>query len=129
GRCGRRRPGRSAGRSRWPRRSRFFSRQVLLVGLGGQGQTEFAHAELGLAEEVGGGAAGQGAGPLQEGGGGGPGECGGELLGLGFLFGAEGVLHDDIPELQGELFSETPYLGFVYKDSTNFRDAHTPLIP
>ena len=53
GASGTRPPGRSAGRSRRRRRIRFFSRQVLLDGLGGDLVGDGADLELVVAEEVG----------------------------------------------------------------------------
>jgi hypothetical protein len=99
--------------------------EALLVGLGGDAQDGVADAELGLAEQ--GGVVGRDevAGDAQQVLVGGLGDGGGQLLGLGFLRGGEGLLHGGLTDKGGGFFVETPFSSLVYKDSTNCRDAHT----
>jgi hypothetical protein len=100
---------------------------VLLGGLGGDAQDGVADAELRLAE--GGGVVGvdEVAGDGQQVLVGGLGDGGGQRLGLGFLLGGEGLLQRGLTDKGGGLFTERRSSSLVYKDSTNCRDAHTPL--
>ncbi len=103
----------------------LFLLQVLLVGLGGDVVAEVADGELGITEEgsiIGGD---EGAGHTEEVVVGGFGEALREFLGLFFLSGGEGFLHGRFSDVEGGLFSTTLLYGLVYKNSTNFRDAHT----
>jgi hypothetical protein len=48
-----------------------------------------------------------------------------QLLGLELLLGREGWLHRVCSETGWGFLGELPFFPLVYKDSTNFRDAHT----
>ena len=54
------------------------------------------------------------------------GEFGGELSGGDVRLSAPGLLHDSLMDKGSGFFKNAPGLSFVYKDSTNFRAAHTP---
>jgi hypothetical protein len=53
------------------------------------------------------------------------GEFHGQLLGGDFLLGSRLLLHNNLTDKRGGFFGKTSDLLFVYKNSTNFRDAHT----
>jgi hypothetical protein len=99
--------------------------EALLIRLGGDSQSEVADFELGFSEERGGLGALQSADhradfrfdELRE--------FSDELLGGDILLGKLRFLHDSLTDKKGGFLGNTPGLSFVYKDSTNFRDAHT----
>jgi hypothetical protein len=101
---------------------------VQLVGAGGDEVGEVAELQLGVAEEGGVGGGGEGAGD------GGDEVIGaladgvGQLLGEGFLLGGElGLGHGGLlGDARGGFLAARASCPFVYKDSTNWRDAHTP---
>jgi hypothetical protein len=86
---------------------------------------EVADLELVGAEEVGVAGGDEGAGDLQEFVAGGLGDVAGELLGLGFLVRWGRFLHGRFSDKGGGFLDATPISPLVYKDSTNWRDAHT----
>jgi hypothetical protein len=99
--------------------------EALLVGLGGDLEGQVPDGELGLTEQ------GSGPGllestdhfeelPFDE-----LREFVDELLGGDILISAERLLHDGLTDKEGGFLGETPGSSFVYKDSTNFRDAYT----
>jgi hypothetical protein len=99
--------------------------QALLVGLGGDAQDGVADPELGVAEQGGVIAADEVAGDAQQVLVGGLGDGGGQGLGLSFLRGGERLLHRGLTDKGGGFLAGTPVSSLVYKDSTNWRDAHT----
>ena len=96
-----------------------------LVGLGGDAVAEVSDGELGVAEEGGVVAGDEGAGDGEDVLIAGLGDGLGQLLGLGFLSVREGFLQGHFSERGGRFLAETGSCRFVYKNSTNFRDAHT----
>src|SRR5437588_8264742 len=99
--------------------------EPLLIRLGGDLEGEVTDLELGLPEErcwlgVLQGADHRADFRLDE-----LHEFGGELLGGDVLLSTLRFLDDSLTEKGGGFFGHTPGLSFVYKDSTNFRDAHT----
>jgi len=100
-------------------------RQALLVGAARQAQGGVADLELGVAEQLAVALGDEGAGHVQEVLLGRLGQGAGELLGLGFLLGGQRFLHGILTEGTGGFLAETAHSSFVYKESTNFRDAYT----
>jgi hypothetical protein len=100
-------------------------RQGDLQGLGAGAVDEVAEVELGLSEGVLAGTADQQAGDGEDIAGEGLGDVGGELLGLGFLFSGQWFLHDALTDRERGFLAGTAHTFFVYKDSTNWRYAHT----
>src|SRR5262249_49499185 len=77
----------------WREQLSFFLREELLVDVGAGLEEQVADPGLGGAEEGGVVGGDEGAGDAEEVLGGGLGEEAGQLLGLGFLFGGQRVLH------------------------------------
>jgi hypothetical protein len=97
----------------------------LLVRLGGDREGAVADRELGLAEEGSGFGLRKRADPLADCAGDQLREFVGELLGGAILLGSRRLLPENLTDKEGGFLGKTPGLSFVYKNSTNFRDAHT----
>jgi hypothetical protein len=104
---------------------------VEFVGAGGDEVGEVAELQLGVAEEGGVGSGGEGAGDLGDEVISALAEGVGEFLGEGFLLGGEwGLGHGGLlGDTRGGFPAERASCPFVYKDSTNCRDAHTNCTP
>src|SRR5579884_889847 len=98
---------------------------MLAVGFGGDAVAEGADGELGVAEEGGVVGGDEGAGNGEDVVVAGLGDGLRQLLGLGFLSVRERFLHGRFSDRGGGFFSKTLLPRLVYKNSTNFRDAHT----
>jgi hypothetical protein len=94
--------------------------------LGRDAVAEGADGELGVAEEGGVIGSDKGAGDVQDVVVAGLGDGLGQLLRFGFLSGGEGLCHGRFSDGRSGFFSKTHLPRLVYKDPTNFRDAHTP---
>src|SRR5207248_11781372 len=114
----------SGGRSRWRPRSRFVLRQVLLDRPGGDLVGQSADLELVLAEEVGIVRGGEVGGEFADLAVDGFVNGSGQILDLGLLLGRQGCrCHGGLP-CRGGFSSELTAIALVYKNSTNFQDAH-----
>src|SRR5579885_1239790 len=98
---------------------------MLAVGFGGDAVAEGADGELGVAAEGGVVGGDEGAGNGEDVVVAGLGDGLRQLLGLGFLSVRERFLHGRFSDRGGGFFSKTLLPRLVYKNSTNFRDAHT----
>jgi hypothetical protein len=93
--------------------------QGVLEGLGDEAVGDVAEVELGLSERGAVGRRDEGACDLEEFRLGQGLEVGQELLGLGFLFGGEGVGHESIPDRGSGFLVPATFPPLVYKLSTN----------
>src|SRR5215472_4059095 len=98
---------------------------MLAVGFGGDAVAERADGELGVAEERGVVGGDESASDGEDVVVAGLGDGLRQLLGLGFLSVRERFLQSRFSERGGGFFNKTFRPGLVYKNSTNFRDAHT----
>ena len=96
-----------------------------MVGFGGDAMADSADGELGVAEEGGVVGGDEGAGDVEDVVVAGLGNGLRQLLGLCFVSVRERFLHGRYSDSRGGFFSKTLHQGLVYKNSTNFRDAHT----
>jgi hypothetical protein len=102
-------------------------RQGGFQGQGADVVDEIAQLQLGLSEGVLARPRDEQAGDLEDVGGDGLGDVESEFLSLGFLFGGQRFLHGSLKDEGGGFLAGTALSSFVYKYSTNFRDAYTSL--
>jgi hypothetical protein len=102
---------------------------MLAVSLGGDAMADVADGELGVAEERGVVGSDEGTGDVENVVVAGLGDGLSQFLGLCFLSVRERFLHGRFSDAKGGFFLRTSRLRLVYKNSTNCRDAHTPVCP